>query len=403
MFRKETGSITVSITEQFSFGKNWEEFVKTRFNEERVANAQQQLLGSLMLPDLKGMVFLDIGCGSGLHSLAAFRAGAQKIISFDYDPDSVRTAQYLHKTAGSPAHWSVQQGSVLDIAFMKNLPKADIVYSWGVLHHTGHVWQAIENACLPLKVDGTFFMALYSHTCYENAVLNGHPSPDAWLGIKQAYNRASRWGKRRMEYAYVLTSGFTHSLWNPLATLRSIGSAWKQARTYHKSRGMDYWTDVRDWLGGWPMEFVKEQDCLSFCRKKLSLECLRLLTGQGNTEYIFRRTGSTNYWDLILASSKTGKLAGPFQYVSGHAWCCDLPEMVGLASDTNEMPRRSPVVLLEDGLPLAFAHSSHEAIGHFGAGRYSHWDHKLYFSSSDNSDPNTRRHHYEITWSTNGA
>jgi hypothetical protein len=186
----------------------------------------------------------------------------------------------------------------------------------------------------------------------------------------------------------VLTSGFTHSVFNPLATLRSVWEAYKQAQKHHETRGMDYWTDLRDWLGGWPMEFVKERDCLRFCSEKLALEWLRVNTGEGNTEYLFRRSGARNYWDPILASRKTNKLMGPFTHRRGHTWRCDLPESLSLLSDANEFPRRSPVVLQEDGFPLVFAHSSHDAVERFGTGRYSHWDHKLYFSTSDNSDPN---------------
>ena len=43
----------------------------------------------------------------------------------------------LHDLSGRPAHWRIAQGSVLDKAYMESLGTFDIVYSWGVLHHTG--------------------------------------------------------------------------------------------------------------------------------------------------------------------------------------------------------------------------------------------------------------------------
>src|SRR4051794_3640357 len=99
---------------RYGFGRNWDEFIRRELNEARVQAALDHMLGFLKLPSLEGRSFLDIGSGSGIHSLAAFRAGAQRVVSFDYDADSVRTTRTLHERAGSPAHWTIGQGSVLD-------------------------------------------------------------------------------------------------------------------------------------------------------------------------------------------------------------------------------------------------------------------------------------------------
>src|SRR5262245_33858198 len=128
---------------RYGFGKNWAQFIDAHFDQERVDIAQQHLLAFLKLPDLAGKVFLDIGCGSGLHSLAAWRAGAREVISFDIDADSVQTTRQLRHWGGNPPNWCVRQGSVLDPEFLAGLPPADIVYSWGVLHHTGAMWDAV--------------------------------------------------------------------------------------------------------------------------------------------------------------------------------------------------------------------------------------------------------------------
>ena len=108
------------------------------------------------------------------------RAGAERIVSFDFDPDSVATTKQLRAFAGEPSHWQVMQGSVLDEAFMKGLDPVDIVYSWGVLHHTGEMWRAIENAAMPIAPNGVFYIALYSSDAYLD------PPPEYWLDIKTA-------------------------------------------------------------------------------------------------------------------------------------------------------------------------------------------------------------------------
>ena len=92
------------------------------------------------------MTFLDVGCGSGLHSPAALTAGAKRIVSFDLDSDSVETSRRLWELVGKPKNWVICQGSILDHEFVTTLEPADIVYSWGVLHHTGDMWTALRYA-----------------------------------------------------------------------------------------------------------------------------------------------------------------------------------------------------------------------------------------------------------------
>ncbi|MGZ3275156.1 MAG: class I SAM-dependent methyltransferase, partial [Caulobacteraceae bacterium] len=139
---------------RYGFGKNWAEFIKEKLSDEIVEDSRRHMAELLKSDSLKGKTFLDIGCGSGIHSLAALRMGAEKIISFDYDVDSVNTTKKVREWAGAPDNWTVFQGSVLDKSLMESIEKVDVVYSWGVLHHTGSMWEAIANAAIPLKPDG---------------------------------------------------------------------------------------------------------------------------------------------------------------------------------------------------------------------------------------------------------
>src|SRR6266542_2062950 len=124
----------------FSFGENWQSYVENDYNEQSLASAQKHLLEFLGVSDLKSKSFLDIGSGSGIHSAAAFRAGAERVVSFDVDPASVAATRSLWRAQGCASNWHIQQGSILDPAFLATLEPADIVYSWGVLHHTGRMW-----------------------------------------------------------------------------------------------------------------------------------------------------------------------------------------------------------------------------------------------------------------------
>jgi SAM-dependent methyltransferase len=267
---------TASDAQRFDFGRNWKKFVEKHFSEERVSIAQQHLLGFLKLPDLAGRRMLDIGCGSGLHSLAALRANVKELLSFDYDANSVATTRRLRDLSGRPGHWRIEQGSVLDKAYMDQLGTFDIVYSWGVLHHTGDQWTALRYAADRISPGGVFYVALYTSDVFVD------PPAEFWLEVKRRYNRSGWIGKRGIEAWYIGRQfiGMWRGGQNPFAY------AWG----YKRSRGMSYYTDVRDWVGGWPMEFSSVQQVKDFTRDQLQLDLINITTGEANPEYLFRRS-----------------------------------------------------------------------------------------------------------------
>jgi 2-polyprenyl-6-hydroxyphenyl methylase/3-demethylubiquinone-9 3-methyltransferase len=254
----------------FSFGKNWEAFVENKFSEERVSISRKHLLDFLEVRDLQGAYFLDIGCGSGIHSLAALKSGASRIVSVDIDPHSVRTTERIRAMAGNPPKWEVLEGSILDAGFVARLDPADIVYSWGVLHHTGSLWEAMRNSAGLIRPGGVFYVALYEKTA----------DSDHWIAVKKKYNRSSRSGKRWIEFAYVYRTFFRSR------GIREIYDSLRYIMRYRQSRGMAFWTDVRDWLGGWPYEPATPREVTDFCAGPLGLRVLKVKTGEANVEYL---------------------------------------------------------------------------------------------------------------------
>src|SRR5579871_1853038 len=366
---------------RFGFGKNWADYIEKHFTEQVLEQSRTHLAGFLRMEPLKGLTFLDIGCGSGLHSLAAWRLGADQVISFDYDQDSVTTTERIRKGVGSPDNWTVMQGSVLDRAFLANLPKSDIVYSWGVLHHTGDMWGAVRNAATVMKPDGVYYIALYSADNYVN------PPPEYWLKVKRRYNSCSTLGRRIMEGSY---------LWrfHILPALRSGQNPWRLLRE-KRYRGMEFWTDLRDWLGGYPMEFAGFGETRDFCQRELGIDLVNSSNDAANTEYLFCRRSRNPHWARIDGMRRQQPLDPPFAKLDGFAYVSALPGLAAIA-DGNEAPRRSQLMLYEDGRPLGLGHSLHAHIVKYGGGRFSHWGDNLYFSAADNSDPNGNGRLYTI-------
>ncbi len=175
-------AIEIAQGARFEFGKNWTRFLAA-LDDGRIARAEDSLRGMLETTDLKGKSFLDIGSGSGLFSLAARRLGA-RVHSFDYDPDSVACARELRREYfPGDQEWTIEEGSALDQNYIKSLGHFDVVYSWGVLHHTGEMWRALENAALPVAPCGRLFLAIYNDMGSQSA---------RWRWVKKTYNHLPR-------------------------------------------------------------------------------------------------------------------------------------------------------------------------------------------------------------------
>lgn len=270
--------MVAEIAQRFAFGRNWKRFVRRHFNEERLAAARGRLLGFLGRDDLKGQRFIDVGCGSGLHSLSAWQAGADQVVSFDYDPEAVEATRLLWQRFGAPANWTIRQGSILDRDLVRGLGRFDVVYAWGVLHHTGDQWSALDQAAALMADDALFYTALYTAEAFIV------PTPDDWLATKQRYIKASSFGRLRMEANYYWTAILGGKLANLPALIQKFGVL---------DRGMALHTDVRDWLGGWPMEFSAAGEVLRWSTERAGLSLLRLHTGEANNEYLFGRGAAT--------------------------------------------------------------------------------------------------------------
>lgn len=261
---------------RFEFGTNWKRFLSS-LDQRQIDAAEESLKRMLEVEDLHRKTFIDVGSGSGLSSLAARRLGAV-VYSFDYDPESVACTRHLKdRFFPDDPNWIVQTGSVLDADWLESLKQYDIVYSWGVLHHTGAMWRALDNIDPLVARGGKLFISIYND--------QGRLS-DFWRMIKRLYNQMPR----GLRFTLVLPA--LALLWGPRTVIDFFRlRPFQTWRTYKKSRGMSPWWDLVDWVGGYPFEVARPELILDFyVQRGYRLQKINTCgRGLGCNEFVFTK------------------------------------------------------------------------------------------------------------------
>lgn len=262
----------IDAGDRFAFGANWQEFLK-ELNDDRIRIAEDSLRELLQEESIEGKTFLDIGSGSGLFSLCARRLGA-KVHSFDFDPQSVAcTNELRNRYFPDDEEWTVEKGSALDQDYLKSLGTFDVVYSWGVLHHTGDMWQAIQNTLFVTNPGSKLAIAIYNDQGMRSGL---------WLKVKKIYCSGT-FGRSLMS-----------SIFFPYFALRmclaSVVRGRNEFASYRRHRGMSAVHDWIDWLGGLPFE-VADPDEIRIFYETRSHELLQLkeTCGLGCNQFLFQR------------------------------------------------------------------------------------------------------------------
>ena len=185
----------------------------------------------------------------------------------------------MHRTPAR-APFRRRQGSILEADYVRSLGTFDVVYAWGVLHHTGALHQALGAAARLVSPGGLFAFALYHRTLMCGL----------WRREKRWYSAASPQAQRRARAVYVAL----------LRTRFLLAGRDFRAHVagYQSARGMDFMHDVHDWMGGYPYESIlaPEVDALmrrlGFARVRATDTPLTTgLFGSGCDEYLYRRAG----------------------------------------------------------------------------------------------------------------
>ena len=262
-----------NTSKQFDFGQNWKNFSKNKLDEQKIKQAQNDFIELVKGIELKNKTFIDIGFGQGLGLLTSAKLGAEPVgVDINKKCEETLELNKVHFPELKEVNIPVIVGSVLDKEILQQIRNTyktyDVIHSWGVLHHTGNMWKAIDNCCQLINPTGKFILAIY----------NKHWSSKPWYYIKKLYNYSPGIIKRLMVYFFyvvIFLAKFLVTFKNPLK----------------KDRGMNFYYDVVDWIGGYPYEYASKNQVVSYMQIK-GFDLIRYRAAEvptGCNEFIFEK------------------------------------------------------------------------------------------------------------------
>jgi len=150
-----------------------------------------------------------------------------------------------------------------------------------VLHHTGDLWRAVDEAVRLIEPRGLLFISIYNDQGFESRM---------WRRVKQRYNASGQMTRGLLVAGSVAYLG-RHK---PVRAVARLGRRLpaREPRPA-RGRGMSAKHDLIDWVGGYPFEVAKPEEVFRRIHPR-GFELRHLKTcggGLGCNEYVFEHTG----------------------------------------------------------------------------------------------------------------
>lgn len=137
-----------------------------------------------------GKRVLEIGCGIGTDTINFARAGAQVDVA-ELSDESMKVAQQRAEVFGLADRITFYSGNAEQLSSFVPIEPHDLVYSFGVIHHSPHPEQILAEATKYLKPGGTIKLMVYNRWSWK--VL--------WIIAREGKGRFWRWRRLVAEHS----------------------------------------------------------------------------------------------------------------------------------------------------------------------------------------------------------
>lgn len=148
--------------------------------EARKYLIEPHIPGFAEFPRWKGRKVLEVGCGLGTDATNFARAGAD-YTGVELSEASLDLAATRFKVFGLPGRFVACNAEQLSSQLP--LSSFDLVYSFGVIHHTPNQRAVVEEIRKVIRPDGQFRFMLYAKNSWKDAMIEaGFDQPEAQSG-----------------------------------------------------------------------------------------------------------------------------------------------------------------------------------------------------------------------------
>ena len=155
--------------------------------EKRKYFVEPHIPGFAQFERWNGKKVLEVGCGIGTDTMNFARAGAS-VTAVDLSDESLKLAKRRAKVLGLEEKISFYQANAEELSSSVAVEPYDLVYSFGVIHHTPNPRNVVSQIKSYMKSSSELRMMVYAKNSWKNIMIEaGFDQPEAQSGCPVAF------------------------------------------------------------------------------------------------------------------------------------------------------------------------------------------------------------------------
>jgi 2-polyprenyl-3-methyl-5-hydroxy-6-metoxy-1,4-benzoquinol methylase len=134
--------------------------------EARKYFVEPHIPGFAEFPRWRDKKVLEVGCGIGTDTINFARSGADVTVA-ELSDESMRVAQQRAEVFGLSGHITFHHGNAEELTSFVSVEPQDLVYSFGVIHHSPHPERILEQVERYVRPGSTLKLMVYNRRSWK--------------------------------------------------------------------------------------------------------------------------------------------------------------------------------------------------------------------------------------------